>query len=131
MPSRFIDELPSENIEHGSEAGLYGGHYQGSGQGISVEDSLRLKRGNIDKFASDPTGFTRRKSGHTREGLVIEGEASIAHASEIDSEFQVGVRVFHQKFGYGKVLSASCNKLEVHFEKSGTKKVIDSFVSPA
>ena len=62
---------------------------------------------------------------------MIEGEASIAHTSKIDSNFQIGVRVFHQKFGYGKVLSASGNKLEVEFEKSGTKKVIDSFVSPA
>ena len=61
---------------------------------------------------------------------MIEGEASIAHASEIDSEFQVGVRVFHQKFGYGRIIAMDGDKLEIEFEKAGTKKVMESFVEP-
>jgi DNA helicase-2/ATP-dependent DNA helicase PcrA len=38
--------------------------------------------------------------------------------------------LFNQKFGYGKILFVDGNKLEVEFEKAGTKKVIDSFVDP-
>jgi DNA helicase-2/ATP-dependent DNA helicase PcrA len=42
-----------------------------------------------------------------------------------------GKRVFHQKFGYGKVTNVDGNKLEIAFEKSGTKTVIKDFVSLA
>ncbi len=37
-------------------------------------------------------------------------------------------RVFHQKFGYGKVISIDGNKLTVAFERTGEKRVVDSFV---
>ena len=43
----------------------------------------------------------------------------------------VGGRIFHQKFGYGRVVAVDGNKLEVAFDKAGTKKVVDSFVQPA
>jgi len=42
-----------------------------------------------------------------------------------------GQRVFHQKFGYGKVTSVDGDKLEIAFEKAGSKKVMAGFVDPA
>ena len=39
-----------------------------------------------------------------------------------------GDRVFHQKFGYGKVLHVDGEKVEIKFEKSDTKKVLMSFI---
>ena len=38
-------------------------------------------------------------------------------------------RVFHQKFGYGKILEADGEKLQIQFEKSGIKNVMKNFVS--
>jgi DNA helicase-2/ATP-dependent DNA helicase PcrA len=43
----------------------------------------------------------------------------------------VGVRVFHEKFGYGTVTAQEGNKLEIDFESAGPKRVIDSFVKLA
>ncbi len=43
----------------------------------------------------------------------------------------VGQRVFHQKFGYGKIIGIDGNKLDIEFEKAGPKKVLDSFVQAA
>ncbi len=40
----------------------------------------------------------------------------------------VGDRVFHQKFGYGRVTAISGDRLDVQFDHSGPKKVIASFV---
>ena len=40
-------------------------------------------------------------------------------------------RVFHQKFGYGRVRYVEGNKLTVEFDKAGEKRVIDQFVSRA
>ncbi len=44
---------------------------------------------------------------------------------------RVGVRVFHDKFGYGTVTLQEGNKLEIDFETAGPKRVIDSFVKLA
>ena len=45
------------------------------------------------------------------------------------SAFTEGERVFHQKFGYGAVIGIEGDKLEIHFEKAGIKKVVARFVS--
>jgi hypothetical protein len=45
--------------------------------------------------------------------------------------FAVGQRIFHQKFGYGRIRETDGNKLLIEFEKTGTKKVLESFVQPA
>jgi DNA helicase-2/ATP-dependent DNA helicase PcrA len=42
--------------------------------------------------------------------------------------FKIGERVFHIKFGYGKILSIQGDKLDIQFEKAGLKKVVASFV---
>ena len=42
--------------------------------------------------------------------------------------FQVGERVFHQKFGAGSVIELDGDKLEIAFDRAGIKKVLDSFV---
>lgn len=42
--------------------------------------------------------------------------------------YQIGARVFHQKFGYGKVLNIDCDKLEINFEYSGIKKILANFI---
>ena len=44
------------------------------------------------------------------------------------SRFKRGERIFHQKFGYGRIETIDGNKLTVAFEKAGTKKVLDSYV---
>jgi hypothetical protein len=45
------------------------------------------------------------------------------------SDFESGQRVFHGKFGYGTITAIEGNKLEIDFEHSGRKKVLDSFVN--
>ena len=45
--------------------------------------------------------------------------------------FAVGGRVFHQKFGYGTVTEVEDNKLAIHFDVAGDKKVMDAYVEHA
>ncbi|MDE0537268.1 MAG: UvrD-helicase domain-containing protein [Rhodospirillales bacterium] len=115
LPSRFIDELPEEHVEAMSESGLYG---------AQARPVLR----------ETPQAFSFRRTGRTprrRDGVILDGEAWEIDTAEGDSRFEEGARVFHRKFGYGRVESRDGNKLEVAFDKAGTKKVIDSFVEPA
>ena len=62
-----------------------------------------------------------------RAPMTIEGEL-IAKSTGTVSEFSLDDRVFHQKFGYGRVVKVDGNKLTIAFEKAGEKKVVDSFV---
>ena len=45
--------------------------------------------------------------------------------------FAVGERVFHQKFGYGTITAVEDNKLAIHFDVAGDKKIMDAFVEHA
>ena len=55
--------------------------------------------------------------------MVIDAQAA--------SRFEPGTRVFHQKFGYGRVSEIEGDKLTVAFEKAGEKKVVASYVTEA
>ena len=130
LPSRFIDELPTENIDADTEMVFYNNSNQQMG-GDRIAKGFSLETNHVGGFTDDPSGLTRKRSGYTREGIILEEDAIIVEGSHNSRDYKVGIRVFHQKFGYGKVISSDGNKLEVKFEKSGTKKVIDSFVEPA
>ena len=60
--------------------------------------------------------------------MTIPGEL-VASASAPGAGFVQGERVFHQKFGYGRVADVDGNKLTIDFEKAGRKRVVDSFVA--
>jgi DNA helicase-2/ATP-dependent DNA helicase PcrA len=62
-----------------------------------------------------------------RAPLTIEGEL-VAKSTGAASDFSVGDRVFHQKFGNGNVTVVDGNKLTIAFDKAGEKRVVDSFV---
>ncbi|MGD9739354.1 MAG: ATP-dependent helicase [Bauldia sp.] len=150
IPSRFIEELPEDEIEiveQGPSYGGYGVSGMGGGYGPSRFDraepftntyetpgwqrAQRNRAGQGDLFGS--SGGSRGGSGrggrYDRPGgpLEIEGEL-VAKSVTSGSDYAVGERVFHQKFGYGSVADIEGNKLTIDFDKAGRKRVIDSFV---
>jgi DNA helicase-2/ATP-dependent DNA helicase PcrA len=132
LPSRFVDELPLANVEASSETGYYGG-----GPGMQQHGSRWDETPAFGAGYSSP-GWKRAQAsgyrgGHPGRQTVIEGEGRLVAVSESSaaSAYKRGDRVFHVKFGYGKVAAVEGNKLTVNFEKAGEKKVIDSFVEKA
>ncbi|MCR9113055.1 MAG: UvrD-helicase domain-containing protein [Rhodobacteraceae bacterium] len=132
MPSRFIDELPEEHVEVLTPPGLYGGGYGAAGMagtgsmGGGIED--RAAEANV----YNSPGWRRMQSRASdrplsqpqeSRNMVIDAQAVSAHT--------VGERVFHQKFGYGAIIGIEGDKLEIDFEKAGTKKVVARFISGA
>jgi DNA helicase II / ATP-dependent DNA helicase PcrA len=63
----------------------------------------------------------------SRLPLTIEGEL-VAKSTGTVSDFAIGDRVFHQKFGNGNVTAIDGNKLTIQFDRAGEKRVVDSFV---
>lgn len=87
--------------------------------------------------ASPPPRAGEAQGRDTRAGMrgkprrrlpfTIEGEL-VAKSTGAVSEFSIGDRVFHQKFGNGNVTAIDGNKLTIQFDKAGEKRVVDSFV---
>jgi DNA helicase-2/ATP-dependent DNA helicase PcrA len=59
--------------------------------------------------------------------VTIDGELVVKSTGTV-SEFAIGDRVFHQKFGNGNVTAIDGNKLVVAFDKAGEKRVVDSYL---
>ncbi|HEX9837378.1 MAG TPA: UvrD-helicase domain-containing protein [Alphaproteobacteria bacterium] len=128
IPSRFVDELPAEHVEVVSDSGLYSGAavFPGAGGFANAGAAYDWDRRSTGRGP----GFDRLRSARTRRDLVIEGAARPVRNAAAEG-LAVGSRVFHQKFGYGRVRAAEGDKLEIEFDKAGRKKVLASFVAAA
>jgi DNA helicase-2/ATP-dependent DNA helicase PcrA len=145
IPSRFLDELPADNVEITESKGSSGWGGAG-GYGASRFDNVesfgssystpgwQRARANRGRSGFDETGGRYDAGGRSAPGgrkpMTIEGEL-IAKSTGAESDFTLGDRVFHEKFGYGSVAKVDGNKLTIAFEKAGEKKVVDSFVTKA
>ena len=126
MPSRFIDELPADNIEVLTPPGLYGG---GSlRQEIEFESDLPERAAKADAYNSP--GWKRMQI-RTSQRFLDSSETP--HAVTIDAKvtekYSISDRVMHTKLGEGTVIGIEGNKLSIVFDYGGAKKVIASFVS--
>ena len=116
VPSRFVDELPPKHIEVVSEPGLWGTGSESRNFGGVSAGSVSYGGGALSRG----------------RGMLLEAKAELVPPRPSpERPYQTGVRVFHQKFGYGRVVGVEAGKLDIDFEHAGRKKVMDSFVEPA
>jgi DNA helicase II / ATP-dependent DNA helicase PcrA len=100
IPSRFIEELPDHVVTRTGSASL-----------------------NQQARMAAPPSFPLQAR-RIREVESWEAPARPARTDKIP----VGARVFHQKFGYGRVIAVDDDRLDIDFETSGEKRVLDRFV---
>ena len=133
IPSRFIEELPEEYIEQ--ETTMTGGKSLWQANWSESEDPFaHVSRDRPDRSSARGPGWQRAlATGYdTKQARLKEPSRSAASfAAQPRGDVKLGARVFHEKFGYGEVIGQEGNKLEIDFEKAGTKRVIDSFVTLA
>jgi len=136
LPSRFIDELPAANVDAISETG-YGLNPGAVREAAGARFDAYAPGAGFNSAYQSPGWRRAQENMHQRGGLqskppMIDGEARlIARSGDGDTHYGVGERIFHQKFGYGRIRAVEGNKLTVDFDKAGEKRVIDSFVIPA
>jgi len=109
LPSRFIAELPEDHI---------------------VRRSSTFSPPRFSGYGQKPAQPSW-SPGWTESGPKRAQTAPVKSLRESAGGFALGERVFHQKFGYGKVISVDHDRLDISFEHAGRKKVLDSFVVPA
>ena len=133
IPSRFIAELPAAHVEH--ETTLTGGASLWRANWSERDDPF------ADVARAQPLRGTTRGPGWQRavatgydaspKRIAEPGRSAASFAAKPRADLAIGMRVFHDKFGYGEVIDQEGNKLEIAFETAGRKRVIDSFVKAA
>jgi DNA helicase-2/ATP-dependent DNA helicase PcrA len=137
----YGSETPSRWDSPGSTSPLKGGTTGGSS----------LNEGNF-RGGYDSPGWRRAQAAAATRGNTrppdIEGRAFRAEDSDgrplqrgktpgdmlassdpnAAGGLALGQRIFHDKFGYGRIMDIEGAKLTVNFEKAGVKKVVESFV---
>jgi DNA helicase-2/ATP-dependent DNA helicase PcrA len=130
IPSRFIAELPAAHVEQ--ETTLTGGASLWRAQWSEHSDPFaEVARAQPSRVMSRGPGWQRAAAQSydpTPRRLAEASRSAASLAGKPRSDIAIGVRVFHDKFGYGTVAAQEGNKLEIDFATGGRKRVIDSFV---
>jgi len=133
IPSRFIAELPGVHVEQ--ETTLSGGASLWRAQFSEHNDPFaHVARAQPARTVTRGPGWQRAvATGYdpAPKRIAESTRSAASFAAKPRTDIAIGQRVFHDKFGYGEVIDQEGNKLEIEFETSGRKRVIDSFVKPA
>ncbi len=103
LPSRFVGELPKENIEAETTLSI-----SGYAPTLGIPPQLSYLQRPARDFSDYEPGV------ETEDGIFTRGS-----------------RVFHQKFGMGTVTGIDHDKLDIQFDHAGKKRVMASFVGLA
>jgi DNA helicase II / ATP-dependent DNA helicase PcrA len=152
IPSRFIAELPQAHIE--SESTMSGGESLWRAQWSEHGDPFaHVARDRPDRAQHRGPGWQRASVATVQNPSPLQGRGwergspsapvwqsqprvikearapAASYAAKPRADLELGMRVFHQKFGYGTIAEIEGNKLEIDFEQAGRKRVMDSFIS--
>jgi DNA helicase-2/ATP-dependent DNA helicase PcrA len=109
-PSRFIAEIPTAHAEQ-----LSGGSYQQIAASVAERAKAIMGEGRTSYASLHNTASSASRI----SAGAVKPPASASHKSS---------RVFHQKFGYGRIIAEQGDHLTIRFDKAGEKKVMRGFV---
>ncbi len=122
IPSRFINELPPDNIQVCNQTSVfmnntYTNHFQNSNNFYNPSEENNIIH-DSDRFS-----YVRDDFGWNNTFVQKFHNQPLG--------FKIGSRVFHETFGYGKILKIEGNKLEIWFDQAGHKKLMKDYVKKA
>jgi DNA helicase II / ATP-dependent DNA helicase PcrA len=130
-PSRFIDEMPEENLDksyagaparnNGSSAGSRGSAFERMGRGF--ENTGGSQTGMFAKKEPAKPAYATPARPQTKEHTISDN-----FVASNTADLAEGQKVEHQKFGFGviaKMEGAAHNPIAtIHFETNGEKKIM-------
>lgn len=127
-PSRFLNEIPSSCLNITNQvSSCYNGrgsYYGSSTYGRSSTNSTSYY--NKAKFSTKPSYQKYNEVEHEYSYEPVENDVTPSNKSSY-----IGMRVYHESFGYGKIISVSGQMCLVDFEVYGQKKVLGSYLRRA
>lgn len=106
---------------------IYGG-YQQSTPSRFVDE---LPREHYDIISNQGVHLTTFSTPHQRSNNHYRAESKASKTNDSSAAFFITQRVFHQKFGYGMIISITDGTAEISFEKSGIKKIMLEYLELA
>jgi DNA helicase-2/ATP-dependent DNA helicase PcrA len=126
-PASRFDEMTHFGSSYGTPGWQRAQRNKDRGGGGGFDEDTEAYSADDWSDAGTTASPSPRAAKPRRRLLTIEGEL-VAKSTGTISDFSVGDRVFHQKFGNGNVTAIDGNKLTIAFDKAGEKRVVDSFV---
>ena len=137
IPSRFIAEIPPEHVDSENSFGggqsLWRANWSAQGDPFAHVAANTSGRQSARTMTRGPA-WQRAVAGSstiTRAPAPSEKGPAASVGAKARADLTIGMRVFHEKFGYGEIIDIDGNKLEVEFEQAGSKRVLDSFIKLA
>jgi DNA helicase-2/ATP-dependent DNA helicase PcrA len=151
IPSRFLDELPEDHVEVMESSGGYSGygpsrfdemtHFGSTYSTPGWQRAQRKRSENGFAEVGDPPLEEDALTGYGRSRMAGSGVRRAWRSSPLSpagdlvvkstgtlSDYRIGDRVFHQKFGNGNVTGIDGNKLTILFDAAGEKRIVDRYV---
>jgi len=125
QPSRFIRELDENELEFEEV------NFSNNNSSLNYHNSNNFFRNsNQSKETSNYKNYSFNFGSKSQtDNSNSYNFAKQNQFEQLDQQDQkIGKRIFHQKFGYGKVIKVDGKKLQIQFEKAGEKIVMEDFV---
>ena len=122
IPSRFISELPKEDLNENIEGNL--------GAAASSHRQFEFDQTSNQNNNYGPGFFRAKKNKISTLNHYNSSKRDNQNKinSSFSTQFKLSQRVFHQKFGMGTIISVDGDKLDIAFDKAGEKRVISSYI---
>ena len=149
IPSRFLNEIPTSCLQLSNQINNC---YNGTGRRYdSYNNDYSSNYNTFDKhngygnygygkknfykkaFSTKQSNqtYTEQREEHNYSYEPMDETAYISyHSKKSDSKY-IGVRVYHETFGYGKITAVSGSMCEVEFDDFGRKKVMGNYLTKA
>jgi DNA helicase-2/ATP-dependent DNA helicase PcrA len=122
-----LDDSADKSVFDNTKAGGFRGGYDSPGWRRAQEAAAT--RGNTRPPDIEGRAFrSADNDGRPLQRGKTPGDMLASSDPAASSGLQPGQRIFHEKFGYGRITEIEGAKLTVAFEKAGVKKVVESFV---
>ncbi len=130
-PSRFLDEIDEKYVENLTQLDNYRFKPLIDTDIFGDVDKSRLRQ--IKPVNSSPPGILKPNEGQLRKLRILKPELAtpLGNTNVINPNLTSGSRVYHSRFGKGKVLKiegvGNDKKAEIQFEKGDIKKLLLRF----
>ncbi len=129
LPSRFLNEIPSSTIEVTNQvnncyngSGSYGGGYSGG-----YKKYNKSYNNNYSNYKKKPA-FSTKPSYQTDYDYAQDDYSDYDSYQSSKRSSLVGVKVFHESFGFGKIVAVDGSTCTVDFDSHGRRKVIGTYL---
>ncbi|MDY4841146.1 MAG: UvrD-helicase domain-containing protein [Alphaproteobacteria bacterium] len=134
LPSRFINELPPQNIEIINKcADYFGSDTYGSpgGYGYGKKNCWQKSSAGSNTRYDDDDRYSYVSNDDYDRSWSGSMYKAKQRAKNKNAVYPVGTKVKHDMFGQGTVLNVDNNKLEIFFDRVGKKKLMSEYVKKA